>query len=366
LLKRVYIDNFKAMLNFELKLGQLVLLLGSNGCGKTTLADVLSRLRSVVGGVPIEEQFHPTTLTRWESRRVQTFEIDVSGNAGLYEYHLEVEHTDRPQPRIVAEHLRYDQKPLFVARLDDDGVYRARLFRDDHREGPEVLADWSRSGLAQLQSRPENRKLYWFKKWLSELSTVIIDPWGMAGSSEKEEQTLRDDASNFASWYRQMTQEKPARMIHYFDDLKEVLDGFQEVNFVPHGEVFALRVKLNGINHTWKELSEGQRALISLYSLLHFAVDDGRTTVFDEPENFISTREIQPWLVGLCDRIETLEDAQALIISHHPETLNYLAGSSGLLLERKEGGPVRVRKWAEVADSGLEPAEVLARGWEHE
>jgi predicted ATPase len=37
MLKRIYVDNFRCLVNFELKLDRVNLLLGRNGTGKTTV-----------------------------------------------------------------------------------------------------------------------------------------------------------------------------------------------------------------------------------------------------------------------------------------------------------------------------------------
>ncbi|MEW6349418.1 MAG: AAA family ATPase [Thermodesulfobacteriota bacterium] len=50
MIKRIYIDNFRCMVNFELALGPMNLLLGNNGTGKSTVFDVLWRLRSFLAG----------------------------------------------------------------------------------------------------------------------------------------------------------------------------------------------------------------------------------------------------------------------------------------------------------------------------
>ena len=92
------------------------------------------------------------------------------------------------------------------------------------------------------------------------------------------------------------------------------------------------------------ELSEGQRVLIGLYAVLHFALKPGATLCFDEPDNFIALREVQPWLTKVLDRTEDEESAaQVLIVSHHPELLNRMAFKEGLLLDRPGGRHTRLR-----------------------
>ena len=57
---------------------------------------------------------------------------------------------------------------------------------------------------------------------------------------------------------------------------------------------------------------------------------------------------------------------QLILISHHPEILNHWAQEYGLLFFREENGHVRTKAYREVAESGLDPAETIARGWENE
>ena len=110
------------------------------------------------------------------------------------------------------------------------------------------------------------------------------------------------------------------------------------------------------------ELSEGQRCLVALYMILHFLIAKGKTVFLDEPDNFISLREIQPWLLAAEDAVEESK-GQLILISHHPEILNYWAREYGLLFSREENGHVRTKTYREVADTGLDPAETIARGW---
>ena len=107
----------------------------------------------------------------------------------------------------------------------------------------------------------------------------------------------------------------------------------------------------------------GQRTLIGLYALLHFMVREDSILAIDEPDNFVALAEIQPWLLGIQDRVSDL-GAQVLIASHHPELLNQLATRNGLMVERTEAGPAIVRPFAPPDDNTLTPAEIVARGWD--
>lgn len=112
------------------------------------------------------------------------------------------------------------------------------------------------------------------------------------------------------------------------------------------------------------ELSDGQRALIALYSLVRLASGQGYTLFLDEPDNYVALPEIQPWLIQVADACGA-ELPQAVMCSHHPELIDYIGADRGTLLERETSGVTRARPLAEaVKDGGLKISEIIARGWE--
>src|SRR5437016_2344885 len=111
MLTRLYVDNFRALVNCELRLGRRSLLMGSNGTGKSSFGDVLMRLQwAVFGQSKTDEIFSPDTLTRWQNVPRQRFEIDATGPDGNYHYEMVVDHqktasADTPRTRIFRETL---------------------------------------------------------------------------------------------------------------------------------------------------------------------------------------------------------------------------------------------------------------------
>lgn len=114
------------------------------------------------------------------------------------------------------------------------------------------------------------------------------------------------------------------------------------------------------------ELSEGQRVLIGLYAVMHFALKPGTTVCFDEPDNFIALGEVQPWLSRVLDQTEDDSGSQVLIVSHHPELLNRMAFKEGILIDRPAGRHARARPFDDPSQTGLSAAELVLRGWERE
>lgn len=75
--------------------------------------------------------------------------------------------------------------------------------------------------------------------------------------------------------------------------------------------------------------------MIALYSVLHFVADGSVTLCFDEPDNFLALREIQPWLAEVIARTDAQSDTQVLLISHHPEVIDCLRGGCAAVPQRR-------------------------------
>ncbi len=371
MLKRLYIDNFRCFVNFELTLGPTGLFIGRNATGKSTLFEVLDRLRRFVAGVDdVRDAFPAESRTRWQFRYEQTFELEVARTDGTYIYHLQVEHNpDREQARVKHEHLSFNGNTLFLAERGE-----AHLYRDDGSEGSTVLVDWTRSGIAFVNVRHDNTLLVWFRNRLERFFVVQPNPWSMSDRSEREDPRPAKNLSNFASWFRHLTQEEPEALADLTKDLQELFPGHQALKLEQHGRIARLlkhvqRVELDTetrpVEFSFDDLSEGQRVLIALYTLLHVASRQDATVCVDEPANFVDLSEIQPWLMAMSDRVSE-RNAQALLVSHHPEVIDYLAGECGLLLQRVGGGPVRVSSFSPEPTRGLPASQLVARGWEDE
>jgi len=373
MIESIYVDNYKCLVNAEIKLKNLDLFLGDNGTGKTAIFESLSIIKSLVVEEEKVNTLLPTsTLTRWQKRSVQTFELSLQGNEGEYQYHLEIDHSrSEEKRRIKLEKLTFNGHPLFEFELGD-----VQLYWDDFREGPTYPFDWERSALPTIMARDDTKKLTWFKRRLEQVYVLRLDPYSMEGESEKEDSSPSPNLSNFPSWYRHLSQENPNRIASLFEDLEQVIDGFDVLKLSSEGgEKRTMKMAMDHQpdeerggtteDYAFDELSEGQRALIVLYSLLHFLVRENVTLCIDEPENFLALAEIQPWLMDLAESCSD-EEAQALLISHHPEFINLLALEKGTLFERPNAGPVRTSPFKPNGTDNLSPSELVARGWHNE
>ena len=366
MLKRLYANNYRCLVNFEMNFDELTLLVGPNGGGKSTLFDLLYKIRQlIVDNAKVGEVFPPEDLTAWVNKSEQSFELDVQGEDGLFSYKLVVSHNpDIKKQRVEFEHLLLDGKPLFEFKQGE-----VKLYHDDHKPGPEYSFDWSVSALATIVSRPDNKKLTWFKEWVQMIFIVTLQPKSMTSETAEESNWLNRDGTNFASWYRYISQEHQDKIFKLTKQLRDTIPGFHAFKLEQAGKHRILKVGFSKEDENnsplyfdFEQLSDGQRVMIALYSLLLGLQDMGHTVFIDEPENYVSLAEIQPWLMELNDACGD-GFPQAVLISHHPELIDYLGPEIGKWFERDPLGPTRVKKLPEKIEKGLKLSEQIARGW---
>ena len=379
MLKRLYVNNYKCLVNFELLLSRTTLLAGLNGTGKSTIFDLLEHLRGFIAGdASIGEHFPPRSLTQWQSSNLQTFELTVTGGpAGMtedYQYCLELEH-DRAHQRC---RVRSETVQASAGRVVDL-LFRfhggeVELFRDDCSAGPQFPFDWNRSGLTAVVERHDNTRLSWFKSWLRDMYTVRLDPASMLSRGESEVPHPKVNLSDFACWYRHLMQERPREISELFDSLSQVLDGFRTLELLQDGEgARTLKARFETLVREgesgksfqlgFQELSDGQRALVALYTLLHMTKRQTTALCLDEPDNFVALAEIQPLIFEFCDTAEE-NGPQVIFTSHHPEIIDHQGIEKRLFLRRDNGGPTRITPLKHSAASALPPSEAIARGWQ--
>ncbi len=360
MLKRLYVHNYKCLVNFEINFDQdISLFLGANGSGKSTVFEVLAKLRRVI----VDEEklaniFDFEDTPRWvtpdpiEKSKVR-FELDLEIKGVLYKYLLVIEFVNRTKELSIEEESFGFDDELFI--LSKNG--KTTLVAKNNEELP---FDNSRSCMRFFQ----------YKSFINALNTffiVRIKPYEMTSTINKADSKIRTDFSNFAEWFAHLNENNRRDVSIFEDEMRDILPGFDYFKIEQAGQAKVLQVEFENksnkkdiITYYFNELSEGQKVLISLYALIYCAPEYSLICI-DEPENFLALPEIQPWLNVLRERCKR-RFLQALIISHHPSLINFLAPDSGYWFSRQENHTT-FEKITEQEEDGLSLAQLIEMGW---
>lgn len=365
MLTRISINNYNCLVGFELlEVPRRLLLVGSNGSGKSSLWEALVALQDlIVRGADVTDAFPTRSLTRWlRNATKQRFEIDVLVNGENYTYILDLQHdTVKATASIVGEQLSLGGRILYESKEGEVGIY-GDVARPDGKPRIQFPFNRKRSFLPDIEARPDNTHIIAFRAAVGELWLIKHNPARLEPTTAEEGAWLERDGRNFASWFRGVLADRPEVGNLLNEALRPAMPGLQKIAFEKISQkVRELMLQFRSDNYDYSvsvsELSDGQRSLLLLHGLLIGAFDRPALAFLDEPEIGLAPHEMQPWLA---QAMAALEDGQLLVISHHPAVVDYLAPERTLRFSRPRGGPTRIDEITLETTGGVRVSRWLA------
>ncbi|HEX7841379.1 MAG TPA: AAA family ATPase [Kofleriaceae bacterium] len=369
MLRLLRADNFKCLDGFELRLDGHALLMGLNGSGKSTVVELLARLREFwVAGDKATDCFPGSTRTRWGSQRPQAFELQLETAGRPLRLRVEFGAADQGQSvRIVEEDIQgHDisvrrRGEAFIESGRGPIVQQQFLVPDELSALPLIFGQLVQQLPGVAFAMDDAASFVPFR----------IDPTTMATMAQAPNAALRFDGHNFSSWLLARQRYSPSTYQAIARRAADVLKGFVGFEFLPEGHQFRLITHwrstahasggLNGATRSYDldELSDGQRLILVLSALVEIAGQRELALILDEPDNYVALQEIQPLLLSLMD----IPTVQLIVVSHHPEVIDLMAKDYGYVLAREDDqGPVRVKRWQAPPGTMLPASELVARG----
>lgn len=360
----LYANNYKSFVNFKVEFNKINLLLGKNGSGKSNVFSLIFSMIEIVRGNygVINKYFPYTSLTRWMKSNIQTFELGLSENGHNYIYKIEIEQKkDQNNGVIVFERISRDNQVIFQNEHGKSIIY------DDDLVGTLALTNDNVSGVSFVPADGRHTYIEEFKGCLFNIILCSPDPKAMVGNVGKEELGAMVNFSNIASIYAGILQTDP----EVYGDLMRVLKEMDpylnkyKIAMSSLGRFLIAEFNFNDVmvEYHFNELSDGEKMAFALYLVLFGFIRRGYTVLLDEPDNYLSLREIQPWCGEIED--EMGGGGQCLMISHHPEIIDYLAKSNGIWMSRIKSGEsvvIDASQKVEKNEELLTYSELIARG----
>lgn len=364
MIRRIFVDNFRSLVDFEWKPSPEVLVLGANGSGKTALLDAIDVIRCWPWGwLRVEEMFDADAITRWSESKVVRFELDMDIGSVEYRYRLEFDCGSRDKvPKLKFEELSYGEKTILnrqneaVSYIDSEG-------KQNHFPLPT-----SQSAVAALFAGQGAADAAPFLHALAQMIVVRPLPRLMENEAKRLETRAAYYFENFVAWYWNQagTGKFPSVL---FELLENVWPEFDYLKLEPLGRSMSLSAvyrgrepALPGLTLEFHELSEGERMLIALYALAAYQrLSPPTSIIIDEPDNFIALSELQPWLLRILD--DRPDCGQIIVVSHNAEIVNTMGERRVALFERSDHMARTTVRTLDPDASGLGLSERITRGW---
>lgn len=369
MLTHVAIHNYNCLVEFQLELPRRLLLVGSNGSGKSSLWEALVAVQDVVvRGAEVADAFPTRSLTRWlPEDNVQRIELDLRVGEDTYCYRIHLEHDRKKQTALILG----DQLALRGRTLYENVHGEVRIYPELAGPPPTRFPfGRKRSFLPDLEANEGNAHIIKFREAMAGLWLIKHNPTRIEPTSADEGGWLERDGSNFASWFRGVLADNPEVGGLLNEALRPAMPGLQKIAFERISQkvrelMLQFRTAGSDYSVSASELSDGQRSLLLLHGLLVGALDRAALAFLDEPEMGLAPHEMQPWLAQASAALDE-HDGQLFVISHHPAVVDYLAPERTLRFSRPGGGPTRIEEVTLETTGGIRVSEWLSRSWAYE
>ena len=364
MITRLRVKNYRCFEDFDWTPDQICLLIGQNGTGKSTLFGLLEGLRGMLGGKgSFESLFNPASIFRPNHTVTEVLiRLDISLSDANFAYELKIAVDEMFVQQGVFESLRRDGRSVIEAR---DG----QVLQNHEDLRVEFSLQPGNSAVGTVGDLKGDDSLTLFRGAIQGLFAFFPNPARIKSIGNTiPHPRLESDASNLIGVLRWKEISDKPMFSKFESELKALLPGLQRLSFFQAGDQDArLELHYSDLQSEYYfdfgELSDGQKVLVALCALVWLRTSPYAVLLLDEPENFLALAEVQPLINSLLDAAQE-NGTQLIIASHHPELFNALAKEYGIVLSRGEDGRIGSKRFRDVEEYGLSPAEVIARGWE--
>jgi len=366
-IKDIQIENFKSIEKQSISLGDFSVLIGENGVGKTNLIYAISFIKSVVGGVKLEDSYGsfaliPSELINKKNNK-NTFSIKTCViNGDEKEYYIEYDFVlDESKPQ---KSLKIQREILSVRDVSLGEKKKVVIFerdREDVKVYPEATAtykvDTSVSAISVINHQATLKVRDIFNHvYITEADISRRIP--LESRVTRGILLLRKNPEAYEKFLKIIKKIIPAlsSLVDISDEVIKIISS----PTVSEYEILFTEDSWNG-QLSLKAGSHGDlRTLyilaVSLYAPKH------STLIFEEIENGIHTKRTRD-LIDFLEKIAARDEKQFIISTHSSRIINKIKADDLILVKKSpENGSV-YQSLKEVADMGV-IGEILENGGE--
>ncbi|GHV23826.1 hypothetical protein FACS189494_12050 [Spirochaetia bacterium] len=122
MITRLYVNNYRSLVAFEMRFDSMSVFCGANGSGKSSMFDAIQFVCALatgacfLGGLPDTRGRTVSHLefTNWMQSNTQEFELDILSNNHQFRYLIRPEQSEHREPRIIQETALCDDREIYT------------------------------------------------------------------------------------------------------------------------------------------------------------------------------------------------------------------------------------------------------------
>ncbi len=351
MLKRLKVENFKSLENFECEFGKFNVLVGKNNSGKSNVIDVLSFL---IEGFrdSIEKIFNrrggynEVVFAGNEENDIEIeteFELNLKEGTVLLDYYIKIAGKYNTG-KVIEEKL--------ITKETINGITNIKEFSDLGLFGKvasikipytmPLTGEESHERMKAANTIKDLRESEGYGGILFEIMVNSIHTYVIIPQNIKTEYpetfidkylNLDKKCENLALFLLKLSQQDKKK----FERIKELLNGvacdIEDISPIIEGKHVYLKIKDKNFNKYFypESISEGTMSLLAYITILE-TTKENAVICFEEPENYIYMRLLE-FLVDLMKN----SDKQIILTTHSPYFIDWCTPEDLILIEKKNG-----------------------------
>lgn len=360
---RIEIRNLACFGELVLPLSGNTLLLGRNGTGKSTLFDILFQLRGLIDQGQTSETAFPNYQIVHDTPQIV---LDVQYGKRQFHYSITLSRERAAESTLSLGPLGLEwaiHQETLTEQTNGKPVVLTD-FRNGHFQSPDLaskvdlVAD--RSPLATIKF-PEKSPVRTFKDWIDGIWLLRLEPRRMVACADAPAEELNVSGGNFAAWLLKFRHRK-REMNKIVQAVGSAIEGLKSLEFERDGRSWLLVALFQDDSKVdFDKLSDGQRCLLVLHSVIVLRRDEFTLLLLDEPDAHITPTEIYPLFRAIED-LSKKRQMQVVVATHHPHLIDLMAAEAAWELV-VNAGKASVRPFEVDRDSGISASRhLLLRG----
>lgn len=357
-LENLYIDNFKAMNDFNISFSPVTIIIGANAAGKSTILNAIIFLKyccteSTAAYLENERLSVSDLCSKFVKKQSITFitKFNINDQDIVWRVRFianKTTNTLKLGSEIVTinnnEILNYSISPLDI--INKKKTFDSYRINEATGEKEEIMrGSYSSSMLSILdENDPEFAKSFptmlSIKKFFTETDPCdLLSPKDMRESARGITNTIGRNGKKLAAFIKNMNSSEKKELVK---DLKTVFPNIVDINAVIHGQPGWASIEIQenysnrDISVSSRNVSDGVLRLVAFFAMKYHK-SSGGVTLLDEIENGINSEIMESLLKAFQER-SLINKQQLIATTHSTVLLDYIEPKSIRYIFRDKSG----------------------------